>query len=302
MANAALLSLDEIAAGDIGPGVGLYCQHTSAATRGEYIPFSVIGHLDTISGSDADTTMAVGTLYTVNMSAWATANRTYTLPTSAKVGERIGILVTSGNASYELLITAGTSDTLNGVAGGTEWSRLMMTNELVIMRCITADSAWIVEYDGRIPITFAMQSNNINQNCSTSYAKVTWASTGGETLYFDNSGGGDITNDRFTFRRGGARSIYHATGALRTSFTAADAEWINPRAYINGSLMTNQGNGVNTYGTSSFSNGVACAWLDNMIGGSSLAVDDYLEYWVDCSVATGQIVSMMLELHEVFTG
>ncbi len=72
------------------------------------------------TGSDADTTMAINTLYVVDMSAWATADRTYTLPTTAAVGDRIGIMVTAGDASHELIITAATSDTLNGIAGGTE--------------------------------------------------------------------------------------------------------------------------------------------------------------------------------------
>lgn len=101
------------------------------------------------TGTDADTTMAVNTLYTVDMSAWATADRTYTLPATAAVGDRVGIAITAGDASHELVITAGTGDTLNGIAGGTEWSRLFMTSEVVIMRCIVANTTWLVEVDGR---------------------------------------------------------------------------------------------------------------------------------------------------------
>ena len=103
------------------------------------------------TGTDANTTMAANTLYTVDMSAWATADRTYTLPAVAAVGDRIGIMVTAGDASHELLVTAASGDTLNGIAGGTEWSRVFITNEVVIMRCIVANTTWVVEYDGRIP-------------------------------------------------------------------------------------------------------------------------------------------------------
>ena len=75
------------------------------------------------TGTDADTTMAINTLYVVDMSAWATADRTYTLPATAAVGDRVGVTVTAGDATHELILTAGSGDTLNGIAGGTEWSR-----------------------------------------------------------------------------------------------------------------------------------------------------------------------------------
>lgn len=107
-----------------------------------------------VAGTDAATSMEVNTLYTVDMSAWATADRTYTLPATAAVGDRVAIKVTSGNNTYELLVTAASGDTLDGVAGGTEWSRLFITNEMVIFRCITANATWIVEHDGRIPCSF----------------------------------------------------------------------------------------------------------------------------------------------------
>lgn len=105
------------------------------------------------TGTDADTTMAVNTLYVVDMSAWATADRTYTLPATAAVGDQIAIKVTAGDASHELIITAGSGDTLEGIAGGTEWSRLFITNESVLMRCTVANTTWIVAPggDGRIP-------------------------------------------------------------------------------------------------------------------------------------------------------
>lgn len=121
--------------------------------------------------ADAATTMAVNTLYVGSMAAWATANRTYTLPTTAAVGDRIAIMITGGNATYELIITAGTSDTLNGVAGGTEWSRLFITGEVVIMRCVTANSVWVVETDGRIQQAARM---SLTGGDITTSAAATW--------------------------------------------------------------------------------------------------------------------------------
>ena len=105
--------------------------------------------LNHVAGGDADTTMAVGNMYVTDMSAWATADRTYTLPATAAVGDRIGIMVTAGDASHELIIKPNTGDTINGGSAAAEWSRLFITGEVVILRCVTADSAWVVEHDGR---------------------------------------------------------------------------------------------------------------------------------------------------------
>ena len=132
------------------------------------------------TGTDADTTMAINTLYVVDMSAWATADRTYTLPAVAAVGDRCAVMVTAGDASHELILTAGSGDTLNGISGGTEWSRLFITNEVVIMRCVVANATWVVEYDGRIPqqglmdLTTASDGNN-----ASTYYRPTQTSTAG---------------------------------------------------------------------------------------------------------------------------
>ena len=117
------------------------------ADRGRQLTAAALDH---VAGTDANTTMVVNTMYVVDMSAWATADRTYTLPATAAVGDRVGIMVSSGDASHELLITAASGDTLNGVAGGTEWSRLFITGEVVILRCVAANATWVVEQDGRI--------------------------------------------------------------------------------------------------------------------------------------------------------
>lgn len=171
--------------------------------------------MDHVAGSDAATAMSVNTLYVVDMSAWATADRTYTLPTTAAVGDRIGVMVTSGNASFELLLTAATSDTLNGVAGGTEWSRMFITGEVVIMRCVTANSAWVVEYDGRIPceaVWHATGSGSVTQSISGS----TWTKVLDDTFnteLFDVGGimGSDGTYIAAVVRRAGR---YEVTAGL----------------------------------------------------------------------------------------
>lgn len=145
--------------------------------------------LTEVAITDAAVTMAVNTLY-VGSIAGFTADRTYTLPTTAAVGDRIGVMLTEGDTAYELLITAGTSDTLNGVAGGTEWSRLFIANEVVIMRCVTADSAWIVEYDGRIPQTGTMKLTTASDGeAAATFTRPTQCSTAGVWTVTMNVGG-----------------------------------------------------------------------------------------------------------------
>lgn len=146
------------------------------------------------TGSDANTSMQVGKLYVVDMSSWATADRTYTLPAVAAVGERVGVAVSAGSASYELLVTAASGDTLNGVAGGTEWSRVFITGEVVIFRCVVANSTWIVEYDGRIPCrmehtsTVTATSSYTNYSVSFTGATDPQSLTSGTTLTVRRAG------------------------------------------------------------------------------------------------------------------
>ncbi len=157
------------------------------------------------TGTDADTTMAVNTLYTVDMSAWATADRTYTLPATAAVGDQIGIVITAGDASHELIITAGSGDTLNGIAGGTEWSRVFITNEVVIMRCVVANATWMVVQDGRIPQKAKMYlSTSADGEAAGTYTLPTSAATPGAwTDEYDNGNLSDTANSRLYGRRGG---------------------------------------------------------------------------------------------------
>lgn len=173
--------------------------------------------LEHVAGSDANTTMAVNTLYVVDMSAWATADRTYTLPATAAVGDRVGVLVTAGNASFELLLTAASGDTLNGVAGGTEWSRVFITNECVIMRCVTANSAWEVEGRGRIPCAVSVRNDGTTTQSisATTFVKLQ-AALDAEDL--DNSSSWDNSAGTFTARRAGN---YVCTMHCQLSITAA---------------------------------------------------------------------------------
>lgn len=184
-----------------------------------------------VAGTDANTTMAVNTLYTVDMSAWATADRTYTLPATAAVGDRIGVMVTAGSASYELLLTAGTGDTLNGIAGGTEWSRVFITNEVVIMRCVAANATWVVEYDGRIASSALLFLSTDGDG----EAAATWTlptSVGGAWTINSNTGMTiDLSTGKIANRRA---NKYNIAGAARSKDGLVDQKYYSAAVYVDG--------------------------------------------------------------------
>lgn len=219
------------------------------------------------TGTDADTTMAINTLYVVDMSAWATADRTYTLPATAAVGDRVGVTVTAGDATHELILTAGTGDTLNGIAGGTEWSRLFITNEVVIMRCIVANATWVVEYDGRkfescridTDGTTATHTRNSSTKISSELATVT---ANAQSIW-------DASNKRLTPRRLG-RYLIH--GHLQMASMAADKPCV-AQIFKNGASVGGGGT-ANTVAASAFPEADAVLFLD------SAAVGDYFELYV----------------------
>ena len=162
--------------------------------------------LNHVTGGDADTTMAVGNMYVTDMSGWATADRTYTLPATAAVGDRIGIMVTAGDASHELIIKPNTGDTINGGSAAAEWSRLFITGEVVILRCVTADSAWVVEYDGRKPMTIEVTANGSTTQTPTAGGNTQLQAVF-SSVVTDNGNNWDTTNKRLAPRRAGTWNL-----------------------------------------------------------------------------------------------
>ncbi|SVB25913.1 uncharacterized protein METZ01_LOCUS178767, partial [marine metagenome] len=101
--------------------------------------------------SDANVTMAVNTVYFGSTAGFG-ATRTYTTPGTCAVGDVIEIAVTTGDNSYDLAIEAATSDIISGHGTGTDTSgslRLFITGEYIKLRCVVANSTWIVDHDGR---------------------------------------------------------------------------------------------------------------------------------------------------------
>lgn len=141
----------------------------------------------TVTGTSGAISAAVNTLYVADMSGW-TADRTLTLPATAAVGDRVGVMVSTGDADYEWLITAASGDTLNGVAGGTEWSRVYATGDCAVFRCVTANSAWVVDVNALSNVEgFSAYGDNTTQVTLTA-GGTTVVSSAAKTVDGDRRG------------------------------------------------------------------------------------------------------------------
>ena len=177
-----------------------------------------------VTGSNV--TGVVGQMSALDVSG-LTAARNFVLPAVAAVDDRVGVYITAGctTAGRELIIIGNTGDTINGGSAATEWSRLFITNECVILRCTVANTAWVVDYDGRIPIEVSM-SKSTGTNVNHTEVKlilldtVDYASFGG----IANTGSSQLdirrTSRYYGFPRVGADSVAIAGHQTRISGTA----------------------------------------------------------------------------------
>lgn len=197
------------------------------------------------SPTTAGVTGVVGTMHLLDISG-LTASRNFTLPATAAVGDRVGVYVTTGDASYELIIIGDTGDTINGGSANTEWSRLFITNECVILRCVTANSAWVVEYDGRIPANLVVTGNGSTTQSGLSRNAVTQLTTVLATVSQNVGDCWDTSNKRVTARRAG---VWHIATSVAV-VGMATGNGIIGLLYRNGSGVVNSpivfGNGTST--------------------------------------------------------
>lgn len=178
---------------------------TDRATR---VANSLVGafEIDTTyntSANHADFSLEVGKRHLVHLGG-LTSEVVVTLPASADVGEQCAITITAdapATQGQEAEITAAAGDTLNGVAGGTQWSRIWQTNETLVFECEAADATWRVAQDGRI----ACHSQIYQSSSVSSFfaANNTFYSVTFNTEDFDPANVLQIANDYFEARRAG---------------------------------------------------------------------------------------------------
>ena len=159
------------------------------------------------SSANAAVTGVVGTLHILDISGF-TADRDFTLPATCAVGDRIGVFIKTGDADYELLLKPASGDTINGGSPGAEWSRLFISNECVIFRCITANADWIVEYDGRIPSAVSMTAASAQTGIAAStWTTLTEGATGSWGTPVNVGNLADTANDSMIARRKGNYAV-----------------------------------------------------------------------------------------------
>lgn len=176
------------------------------------------------SPTGAGVTGVVGTMHILDISG-LTADRDFTLPATCAVGDRVGVFLKVGDADHELLLKPASGDTINGGSTGAEWSRLFITGECVIFRCITADTDWIVEYDGRIPCHAQLQEDTATTVSHNALTKISL-----DAVTFDVGNIADATNGKLKVRR---KNNYAVTGQFSLASIAVDT-LVFGRMYLNG--------------------------------------------------------------------
>ena len=185
---------------------------------------------DVIRSTDGNLSAAVNTWYHWDISG-LTAQRTLTLPSTAEVGDRVALRITTGDDTYRVVITAASGDTLDGIAGGTGWSGLFISGEVVIMRCIVANTTWIVEFDGRIPCRHRLY--RLGNSSDLPLAASAWSTL---TFTHEEIGRGNIGNlgsNQIVMRRSGFVTV-NVTGAVAQLNTAVNPTLIAVAANIGG--------------------------------------------------------------------
>ncbi len=169
---------------------------------------AVLNHV-AASPTTAGVTGVVGTMHLLDISG-LTASRNFTLPATAAVGDRVGVYITTGDDTYALIIIGDTGDTINGGSAATEWTRLFNANDSIVLRCVTADSAWVVENVVWVDNIFKASANgSTTQNMPRN--AVTKLTTALATEVSDADALWDTTNKQMVARRAGLYTFNFAT-------------------------------------------------------------------------------------------
>jgi hypothetical protein len=230
----------------------------------------------TAAAENVWTAPTVTTVTTTNLTA--TLNRSHILDVSGLTADRnfiisagaagdwIEVNLSAGDDTYELIIIGDTGISINGGSTATEWSRLFITGETVMLKATSATN-WQVTYDGRIPCHGQMTlSANDTTNTANTLTLPTW-----DNAVINTGNICDTTNYRFNIRRAGK---YRVSGDYRADNTVADGNFVFVQIYLNGT-------GGTLVATSDARQSGASTAMSNAISPRSIdcAVGDYLDYW-----------------------
>ena len=201
MADATIFGLTQETA--MTAAARLALQKTSGATRATSATFALLGGMEVkiSSPTTGNVSPAAGEFHWLDVSGM-TANRQFILPVAASIqtGERIGVGLSVGDASFEFeLISGASGDLINGTDhSSTPWSQIFITGEVVIFRCINGTTGdWAVEHDGRIPCTARIDDN------SGTAISTTAVTPDFDLTVYDVGGIADLANNKLLFRRAG---------------------------------------------------------------------------------------------------
>lgn len=156
-----------------------------------------------VAGADAATNLAPGFMTVVPA---ITADRIYTLPTPMVVDDRVGIVFPAGNATLEVIIKTAASQTCDfagaSIGASTEITRIFIAGEVMIFRAVST-TEWIVEYDGRIPMTGHMILTTSSAAEAAATLTYPTAKSGVWTADVDRGSVCTTASDKITARRAG---------------------------------------------------------------------------------------------------
>jgi len=217
----------------------LISQATSTATTPLAHSFSAMGGMVHAANTltTGNLTASVGTLHLLTI-AGLTAIRDFILPDTAAVGERVGLYIVDGDATYEVAIkTAATGSLLNGTGhSSTAYTHVFILGEVMIFECINGggagDTDWIAAYDGRIPCRCTIADGSAATN---HYVNNVQTQCNFDTAVEDNGGLADLANDQLKVRRD---SIYVCVFSCTTPTLFTDNEIAYTKIYMNASAKT----------------------------------------------------------------
>lgn len=147
MANKKLTELDAVTQVD-GDAILYTVTDPSGSPASKKITHAnLFGNVSSISPTTNNASAVANTRYFADVSG-LTADRNFVLPAPGVAGEFIELSITTGDATYELVIIGDTGVTINGGSAATEWSRLFITGENIKL-VATSTSNWQVVVDGR---------------------------------------------------------------------------------------------------------------------------------------------------------
>lgn len=239
-------------------------QENSAADIAQSATFALMGGLQPEAITPTtDIIGEVGKLYVVTTTSMS-SNIDFVVP-AAGPGARIGIYCNTDEPDWVVVIKGDISVVINGGASNTEWSRLFINGETVVLLCVAVNT-WIVEIDGRIPCEFLA---NMTADMTFSTANL-WAKVDFDSEQSDIGNVYDpTTNQRMTARRA---AWWEFSGDFRSFDTS-----MTVNEYYNGELRIN--------GTTSiyYSKDDVSADLTHALGsfsrGIAVAESDYFEVW-----------------------